>query len=241
MNISKSDLKKFSSLKNKSKRYEYGYFVVEGLKNCVELVNSEIKIREIFISNDYLLTEFPNAKVVTSKELKRISQLKTPSEVLAIANIPERSKIDINSKVILYLEDIKDPGNLGTIIRTLDWFGYTQLFCSEETVDNFNSKVIMASMGSIFRVNVIYLKFENLLKYFSDYNIYGTYVNENNIHDKIIKQKSIIVMGNESKGISDSLSTHINNRVSIPKFGRAESLNVSTAAGIILNEINRNY
>ena len=239
MNISKSDLKKFSSLKNKSKRYEYGYFVVEGLKNCVELVNSEIKIREIFISNDYLLNEFPNAKVVTSKELKRISQLKTPSEILAIAHIPQSSEIDNNSKIILYLEDIKDPGNLGTIIRTLDWFGYKQLFCSEETVDNFNSKVIMASMGSIFRVNVIYLKFENLLKYFPDYNVYGTYINENSIHDKKIKQKSIIVMGNESKGISNHLSSLIKNRVSIPKFGSAESLNVSTATGIILNEINR--
>ena len=239
MPISKNDLKKISSLKIKSKRINLGCFVVEGLKNCKELINSDFKVLEIYITEKELINYFPKATIISHKEASRITHLKSPSSVLAVVEIPKKNLIQKDHNSIFYLDGIKDPGNLGTIIRTLDWFGYTQLFCSKDTVDHFNSKVIMASMGSIFRTEVHCIDFDSLQKIFPHHIIYGTYLEGENIYKTTINKKSIIVMGNESNGISEKTNNLIKNKISIPRKGKAESLNVSTATAIILNEISR--
>ncbi len=240
MPISKNDLKKISSLKNKTNRTKLGCFVVEGIKNCKELINSDFKVIAIYITENELLNSFPNATLISEKEANRITHLKSSSSILAVVEIPKKTPINKESKTILYLDSIKDPGNLGTIIRTLDWYGHSQLFCSLETVDQFNSKVIMASMGSIFRIKIHYIDLNYLQRIFPNHITYGTYLEGENIYNKIINKKSIIVMGNESHGISKTTTQLIKNKISIPKIGKAESLNVSTAAAIILSEISRN-
>ena len=240
MAISKNDLKKISSLKNKTNRIKLGCFVVEGIKNCKELIYSDYKAVAFYITEDQLIKYFPKATLISKKEAQRITHLKSPSSVLAVAEIPNKNSINKKSNTILYLDSIKDPGNLGTIIRTLDWFGFSELFCSKDTVDHFNSKVIMASMGSIFRTKIHYIDLDSLLKIFPRHITYGTYLSGENIYNKKINKKSIIVMGNESHGISETNRKLIKNKISIPKIGKAESLNVSTATAIILNEITRN-
>ena len=239
MSLSKNDLKKFSSLKRKTKRKELGAFVVEGVKNCKELIKSNFQIISILITEKKLLSEFPNGILISENDASRITQLKSHSSVIAIAKIPKNSISSPSNKPILFLDDIRDPGNLGTIIRTLDWFGYSQLFCSLDCVDAFNSKTVMASMGSIFRLKIHYLNFLELAKKFPDFIKYGTFLNGESIYKSNIENQSIIVMGNESIGISKELETIINKKIYIPGNGGAESLNVSTATAIILNEINK--
>jgi RNA methyltransferase, TrmH family len=239
MPLSKNDLKKFSSLDRKSKRKEHGLFIVEGRKNCEELIKSDVVIEELFITND-VVEIFPNGNIISEKEASRLSQLKTHSSVIAIARIPKQEIDSNNNQLIMYLDNIKDPGNLGTIIRTLDWFGHTQLFCSENTVDSFNPKVIMASMGSIFRLNVHYLAFEKLCEIYPDHLSYATCLNGENINEVEIPRSAIIVMGNESNGINENIIAKCSRKISISGNGKAESLNVSTACGILINEYQRN-
>jgi TrmH family RNA methyltransferase len=239
MPISRSDLKKFSSLNRKSKRIETGIFIVEGLKNCNELINSDFKVLSILITDDELLKKFPNGTLISKKEAERITQLKSASSIIAIVELKKENILIREENTIFYLDGIKDPGNLGTIIRTLDWFGYSQLFCSMNCVDEFNGKVIMSSMGSIFRIDVHHIEFQDLIKRFPNHKSYGTYIEGDSIYENEISEKAIIVMGNESNGISKEIGIHINNKISIPGSGNAESLNISSASAIILNEINR--
>ncbi len=239
MSISKNDLKKFSSLKRKTKRKELGAFVVEGVKNCKELIKSRLQILTLLITEENLLSDFPNGIIISENDASRITQLKSHSSVIAIAKIPENRISTKLDKPILFLENIKDPGNLGTIIRTLDWFGYSQLFCSLNCVDAFNSKTVMASMGSVFRLNINYLNFLELIEKFPNYIVYGTFLEGESIYKSNIGNKSIIVMGNESFGISKEIESIISKKIYIPGKGKAESLNVSTASAIILSEINK--
>ena len=240
MPISKSDLKKFSALNRKSKREETNSFIVEGRKSCLELLKSNFKIISILITDEKLNYEFPNPILISEKEATRLSQLKSKSDVIAIVEIPKINLSNIiNNDTVLYLDSVNDPGNLGTIIRTLDWFGYTNLFCSNKSVDVYNNKVVMASMGSIFRVNVHYLDFKELIEKLPNHLIYGSFLEGENIYEKKINEKAIIVMGNESNGISKEIEKKVINKIMIPGKGGAESLNLSTAAAIILNEINR--
>ena len=239
MSISKNDLKKFSSLKRKVKRKELGAFIVEGVKNCKELLRSDFQIITILTTENDLLIDFPNGTIISENDARRITQLKSHSSVIAIAKLPKNSISTNLDQPILFLDNIKDPGNLGTIIRTLDWFGYSQLFCSLNCVDAFNSKTVMASMGSVFRINIHYLNFLDLFEKFPNYLTYGTFLEGESIYKSIIGNKSIIVMGNESVGISKEIASLIKKKISIPGKGNAESLNVSTASAIILSEINK--
>ena len=160
MTISNNDLKKYSSLNRKNKRKEHQLFVVEGEKICKELIKTDLEYESIFTTKD-IQNEFPLSTVCSKKEIERISHLKSPCNVVAICKIPV-FKINIkDKKQLIFLDNINDPGNLGTIIRTLDWFGYKQIFCSKNTVDCFNNKTVMASMGSIFRINCHYIDFVN--------------------------------------------------------------------------------
>ena len=238
MPLSKNDLRDFSSLHRKTKRQELGLFIVEGKKNCLELVKSNFEVLCI-CTTDANNADFVDAIQITTKEATRISHLKNPSPYIAIVKIPEVNYKIEKKPILFYLDQINDPGNLGTIVRTLDWFGFNQLICSPHTVDAYNSKTVMASMGSIFRVNVIYKEFKTVLEEFSSHKIVTTQMNGNNIYNHAIQQSSIVVFGNEANGISKQIENLSDVQLQIPKFGKAESLNVSISVGIVANEIKR--
>tara|TARA_B100000768_G_scaffold181815_1_gene206641 strand:+ start:1961 stop:2698 length:738 start_codon:yes stop_codon:yes gene_type:complete len=238
MTISNNDLKKYSSLNRKIKRTEHQLFIVEGEKICKELIKNNFEYESIFVTED-LQSQFPMSRLCSSKEISRISNLKNPSNVVAICKMPTYQINSQDKKPLIFLDNVNDPGNLGTIVRTLDWFGYKQVFCSNNTVDCFNNKSVMASMGSIFRVNCHYIEFVDFQQLFPEHIIYSTSLNGENINSVILKRKSIIVIGNESNGVSKEILKNINNTIRIPGYGKAESLNVSVATGIILNEMEK--
>lgn len=170
------------------------------------------------------------------KTIKEIGSLKTPNKFLAVVKKPIVKPN--NESFILALDSIQDPGNLGTIIRTADWFGVDLIVCSKGTVDHFNPKVVQSSMGSLFRVPIIYQNLEDyLLK--TELPIYGALLEGNNLYEEKLPKKAILIMGNEGAGVSNEIQKHIQHKIHIPKFGGAESLNVSIATGIILSEFKK--
>jgi TrmH family RNA methyltransferase len=178
--------------------------------------------------------------VISDIELKKISALTTHNNCLALFKMPIETRI-IQGGLIAALDDIRDPGNLGTIIRLCDWFGITQVVCSKETVDVFNPKTVQASMGSIARVNVNYTPLESFL---SDTKlpVFGTFMDGKNIYTSVLPKEGIVVFGNEANGISGGVEAIIKNKLSIPRFGdvqKTESLNVAAAAAIVFSEFRR--
>lgn len=232
--ITKSDIKLINSLKRKSKRIEFNLFVVEGIKNVQELLNSNFKIFKLFTLEEEK-SNFPNSIVVSEKELSRISHLKSPNKVLALVKIPNSKTGIIKYKTTLVIDTVKDPGNLGTIIRTADWFGISQIVCSKESVDCFNSKVIMATMGSIFRVNIEYKDLKLFLAE-TKLPVYGALLKGNSIYKTKFTSPCIFLMGNESKGISKQLIPYIDFATTIPREGNAESLNLGISTAIFCYE-----
>jgi RNA methyltransferase, TrmH family len=257
--ITKAQIKYINSLRLKKNRQTQMQFIAEGVKIVDEILNSALQIDSIFATKEWInksTVKYPLIEV-TEGELKKISSLESPNEVLAIVIIPE-TKLDINSlsnELSLMLDNISDPGNMGTIIRIADWFGIKNIICSEDCVDIYNSKVVQATMGSITRVNCHYTNLENFLssikenikisERFTDYKIYGAILNSESIYSKELTDKGIIIIGNESKGISSSLKEFITDGITIPgysinlKENKAESLNVSVATGIICAEFRR--
>jgi len=238
MTISNADLKKFSSLKRKTKRKELGWFIVEGVKSCKELVKSNFDIIQLLATHE-IINEFPKATLINQKEASRISNLKNHSNVIAIVKSPSYKINRQNIDQAIFLDGVKDPGNMGTIIRTLDWFGYKDLFCSEDCVDIYNSKTVMATMGSIFRLKIHTTSLAQLKQEFPNSTTFGLALNGENIYNVTINKPSIIVMGNESNGISNVNLSMIDHKLKIPGNGQAESLNVSTSTAILLSEIQR--
>lgn len=249
--ISKNQVKLIRSLHVKKFREQEGLFISEGEKIIKELLNSSFKIHSIYFTDEWKgLTERESNKKnyykITDAELKKISQLETQNQVLAIIHIPE-NKLNherIQGEFTLVLDDIRDPGNLGTIIRTADWFGIKNIICSKHSVDVFNPKVVQSSMGSIFRVNVFY---ENLEVFLTEVKreygipVYGAVLDGQNILEKKLNPESILLMGNESKGVNSSLLKLIDEKITIPKQvnSTAESLNVSIATSIMCHEFFR--
>ena len=239
--ISANQKKYVNSLKQKKFRTEHNSFIVEGVKMIAELLQSDYKVELLFATSPWIESN-PNVDCieVSEKELSQISSLKTPNEVLAVVNQKKASLNDVSVQLTIALDKIQDPGNLGTIIRTADWFGVKNIVCSEDSVSVYNPKVIQATMGSFFRVNIIYT---NLIPFFSEnkeLTVYGTLLDGENVYSKELKSiGSILLMGNESKGISEELFPYINHRITIPKVGQAESLNVSTATAILCSEFTR--
>jgi TrmH family RNA methyltransferase len=187
--------------------------------------------------NDFEMVSNNQKTVVSDADLKKISALATPNTCLAVFKMPKEKKIEA-SGLILALDSVRDPGNLGTIMRLCDWFGIQQLICSKETVDIYNPKVVQATMGSIARVNVSYVDLNDFLTNTS-LPVFGTFMNGDNIYKTALPQEGIIVMGNEANGISPELEKIIKNRLTIPRFGtiqKTESLNVATATAIVLSE-----
>lgn len=170
------------------------------------------------------------------KTIKEIGSLKTPHKFLAVVKKPIINQN--NASFILALDGVQDPGNFGTIIRTADWFGIELIVCSKGTVEQFNPKVVQSSMGSLFRVPVIYENLEDYLAK-SELPIYGALLEGNNLYEEKLPKKAVIIMGNEGAGISKEIQNYIQHKIHIPKFGGAESLNVSIATGIILSEFKK--
>ena len=215
-------------------------FVVEGVKVVQEFLNSNYELVEVF-STDTSYSKFTtNFTEVSSKELSTISGFSSPNKVIAIFKMLAPSSVNW-SGLVLALDAINDPGNLGTIIRLCDWFGINDLVCSEDTVDCYNSKVVQSSMGSHTRVNITYLKLEAVLV--DSQSCYGTFMDGVSIYDQKLPEIGVIVLGSEANGISKEIEDLMDTRLSIPRFGslkQTESLNVANAAAIILSEFKRN-
>ena len=239
MRLSNNHQKLITSLSQKKYRQKHQLFIAEGVKVIEEFLKSSYEVEILFSTDPYF--SFLDCFVqVTNQELKKISSLKTPNKVLALFKIPSEKKVN-SSGLIVALDTINDPGNLGTIIRLCDWFGVEQLVCSKETVDCYNTKVVQASMGSLTRVSTSYLNLPEYLKTVS-IPIYIADMNGVNIHKTKLPASAVLVMGNEANGISDTLKSLISNKISIPRYGdsvQVESLNVATATAILLNEFRR--
>lgn len=249
--LSKALIKRISSYKELKYRNQDKVFVVEGVKVVNELLNSCFEIETICALRQWLddnsksiINKTNNIIEVSGDELKKISSFSTPNQVLAVVKTPSPKEVVFKDKLVIALDQINDPGNLGTIIRIAHWFGIEDIICSENTVDQFNPKTIQSTMGSLFRVNVSYHNLKSYLQNLpKDYPIYGAVVeNGENIYEKQVQKQGIIIIGSESHGISDEIIPLINNPITIPNFSinqRAESLNASIATGIIVSEFKR--
>lgn len=237
--LSKNQIKLITSLKHKKFRQEHRLFVAEGFKTIQEFLNSSFELVQLFSVKPFNI----DAKFethISESELKKISFLKTPNESLALFKIPDVRQVN-KEKLIVVLDDVRDPGNLGTIIRLCDWFGVLDLVCSQTTVDCYNPKVIQATMGSISRVNIVY---NNLESFFEDIKIpvFGAFMDGVNVYKIKLPEKGILVLGNEANGISKNIEGKITHKIAIPRFGdlqKTESLNVATAAAILMSEFKR--
>ena len=240
--VSKNQIKLISGLHQKKQRSTNQLFFAEGVKVIQELLQSNFELEHLYTTqNDFETVESSKRTLINEQELKKISALTTPNSCLAVFKIPVENKI-IETGLILALDDIRDPGNLGTILRLCDWFGIKQIICSKETVDIYNPKVVQATMGSIARVNVNYVDLETFLSQ-TELPVFGTFMNGDNIYQSALPQNGIIIMGNEANGISKEIEKMVKIRLTIPRFGelqKTESLNVATATGIILSEFKRN-
>lgn len=252
--LSKSQISFVNSLKQKKFREEHGLFIAEGAKIVPELLGSSLNVKQVYATAEFLsANNVKGVEVIEVKanELERISALTQPNEVLAVCEIPSfKLKSDgLQGKLTLVLDDIKDPGNLGTIIRIADWFGIENIVCSNETADAYNPKVVQATMGSIARIKVHYT---SLSEFISDqvsssrYKVFGALLEGKNIYTEKLASEGLIVIGNESRGISPEIEKLVTDRISIPSFshykssgGEAESLNAAIATSIICSEFRR--
>ena len=251
--ISKNQIKYVHQLELKKYRKQEGVFIAEGHKVVGDLIKSGFVPKQIFATSEWIENNnIPNVIEVTNDELTRLSLQQHPQQVLGIFSIPEESQNSNNqpsittpptSSLSLLLDNVQDPGNLGTIIRIADWFGIDTIYCSEGTVDAWNPKVVQATMGSIARVHIIYIDPITLFNTLpEDFPIYGTFLDGDNIYTQQLSQYGIIVMGNEGNGISDAVRARVTNKLLIPDFNHgdtADSLNVAIATAITCSEFRR--
>ena len=246
--ISKNQIKYIRQLEQKKFRKRENCFVAEGPKVVGDLMR-QYQPKAIFATEEWIkrVESYDDSKLTTVSpdELRRISFLQTPQQVLALFPIPEHTSYlsPLTSHLYLALDSVQDPGNLGTIIRIADWFGIDTIYCSEDTADAYNPKVVQATMGSLAHVHIIYT---NLLQLFDalpkDYPIYGTLLDGDDIYQQPLSEHGIIVMGNEGNGISEAVRQRVNHRLLIPNFHQgdsAESLNVAIATAITCSEFRR--
>lgn len=237
--VSKSQTKLITSLHQKKYRNQTGLFVAEGPKVIAELLNEGLQLHSLY-STDALQSKAENHFEVSEIQLQKISFLKTANTSVAVFEIPKPKALQ-DSGLIVALDAVRDPGNLGTIIRLCDWFGVRQLLCSENTADCFNPKVVQATMGSLARVQVHYLS----LPYFFEETvlpIFGGVMDGKNVYAEKLPEEGILVLGNEAHGISEEVMGKITHKISVPRFGAlqsVESLNVATATAILLSEFRR--
>ena len=240
--VSKNQIKLISSLQQKKYRSIHKMFFAEGSKVIQELLQSQFELHHLYMTEAIFETVSNSKKTqISASDLKKISALNAPNNCLAVFSIPE-SKPIVAKGLLLALDDVRDPGNLGTILRICDWFGIEHLICSKETVDIYNPKVIQATMGSVSRVNVHYVDLNEFITN-TKLPVFGTFMTGDNIYQENLPQEGIIILGNEANGISEAIEKNIKNRITIPRFGetqQTESLNVASAAAIVLSEFCRN-
>jgi len=241
--VSKNQIKTITGLQQKKYRKQHKLFFAEGIKVVQELLNSNFELHQLFTTQD-IFKAVPDSKTefITEAELKKISALATPNACVALFVMPEEKTVP-DSGLIVALDDVRDPGNLGTIIRLCDWFGISHLVCSEQCVDVYNPKVVQATMGSLTRVNVVYTGLDEYLQK-TALPVFGTFMDGENIYSESLPENGIIVMGNEANGISQAVENRVGHKIAIPRFGdlqQTESLNVATAAAIILSEFRRDF
>ena len=241
--ISKAQVKVIRSLHQKKYREEQKLFIAEGPKIVKELLNSKYCVKEIYATQEYNAEDVEcDIQEINEKEFAQISALITPNQVLGVFEIPE-SIVNINllqQQLVVGLDDIRDPGNLGTIIRIADWFGINHILCSETCVDVYNPKVVQATMGSLSRVNIHYVNLSIVLKQFK--LIYATLPEGKNMYDEKLSDNGIILIGNESRGISADLLEQVTHKLAIPNFSKgADSLNAAIATAVICSEFRRNH
>lgn len=240
--FSKSQIKLIKSLSLKKNRQEQELFFAEGKKAIFELLSSSLKLHSLYTTEDVFDAPVEKTEFITPTDLKKISKLSTPQTALAVFYFPEVKEPALNG-LTLALDEVQDPGNLGTIIRLCDWFGIENLVCSKGTVDCFNPKVVQATMGSIARVNIIYGDLTGFLrKAKNELPVFGAFLEGENIYKEKLPAEGIIVMGNEAKGITAEVEAMVTKKLVIPQFGtvkETESLNVATATAVFLSEFCR--
>ena len=233
--ITKNQIKLIKSLRSNKNRIQSGFFVAEGEKIVDELIESDLNSINIFSTSEKY-KNLTNHISINFTQLKQISNQKSPNNVVGIFKIPKNSEIDFNSNIIA-LEEINDPGNLGTIIRLCDWFGIKDIICSTNSVDCYNPKVIQASMGSISRVNISYMDLNQLLT-IKNYNTVAADLKGEKLTNYKFTANHIIFFGSESNGFSKKLSSKINDKITIKRYNNnVESLNLATSVAIILSEL----
>lgn len=247
--LTRNQIRHIQSLRHAKSRSEHGQFVAEGVKLAAELLDSPLRVLEVFALKDWLThhEEQLSAKGIPFQEihegeLGKISHLVTPNEVVLLVKLPDSPADDLlSTDIILFLDRIQDPGNMGTILRTADWFGIRDIVCSPGCADVFSPKVVQASMGSITRVRVLEKEPEGFLATAGNGAvIYGAMADGESIYEMALETPAIIVIGNESQGISEAMKPFIHCRVGIPRYGdQAESLNAAVATGIVLAEFRR--
>ncbi len=244
--LSKSQISFIKSLHQKKYRKESGIFIIEGIKSITEFINSNYQLHSIYYTPQYfssLPKNTANIKLfeVNNVELEKISTLQTPQGILALVHIPSEQELDLkklNNCFSLVLDDVQDPGNFGTIIRTADWFGIKNIICSAHTVEAYNPKTVQSTMGSLCRVNISYT---NLSTFFEQVKlpVFGALLAGNNIYTTNWGKEGLILLGNEGHGISEELIKKITIPVTIPRIGQAESLNVAVSAAIFCSELGK--
>jgi TrmH family RNA methyltransferase len=241
--LSKARIKFIKSLQLKKYRKQEQCFVIQGAKSVQELLISDFETLTVFGTPDFLDTCSPGAKVevvvVTPKELEGLGEYQSNDSALAIARLKPNQPITVGAhEFALALDDIRDPGNLGTILRTADWFGITKIIASVETADFYNAKVISSTMGSFTRVEIFYTELKDYLKT-SALPVFGAYLEGEDVHQADFGPGGIILIGNESRGIAPELEPAVTRKVTIPRYGQAESLNAAIATAVICDNLAR--
>jgi TrmH family RNA methyltransferase len=244
--LSKSQINLLKSLQQKKFRREHGLFIAEGHKSITEFINSAYPVEAVYYTSSFdskvlKLSQKINFCEISVSELEKVSSLKTPQDSLALIKIPEWPILQheqLEGKFSLVLDGIQDPGNMGTIIRIADWFGINHIVCSEDTVDAYNPKVVQACMGSLARVKVHYT---SLTEFLSEIKlpVFGALLDGANIYDTDFGKEGLIVMGNEGNGLRAEVQKMVNKAITIPRVGKAESLNVAIATALFCSEITR--
>ncbi|MEN8228992.1 MAG: RNA methyltransferase [Bacteroidota bacterium] len=256
--ITSSQIKLIRSLQQKKFRDKHMLYVMEGEKLVEELTGgragSEHRIHKLFANGEWIGRNKPvlsgsgiEAVETEPSAMKKVSKLVTPSQVLALVHIPDTglNEKELAVSPVLAFESIRDPGNLGTIIRTADWFGIGQVICTPDSADVYNPKVVQASMGAITRVRVSYADITKILEnaIIQGRAVYGTFLDGDNIYQMSLDKNPVILFGNESRGLSDRYDPYISQRLSIPSFSRkragSESLNVASSVAVICSELTR--
>lgn len=239
--VSKNQIKRITALHQKKFRQQEKQFIAEGEKLVLELLNAGFTLVQLFAADPvFSAIDVPQKQWAGAEELRKLSALQTAPNCLAVFEMPVTPTF-VADGLIVALDSVRDPGNLGTIIRLCDWFGVSQLLCSADCVDVYNPKVVQATMGSLSRVAVHYVDLPKVLADV-DLPVLGTFMQGENVYSTVLPSRGVLVLGNEANGISDNIAGLVTKKLSIPRFGalqKAESLNVATATAILLSEFRR--